>query len=102
MRGHRLRMHACHVERTLRKVEVMLHTRRHRAPKLEPEVLDRLLPASLGGARLSPERSGHVGGASAPESAGGGTHDAAVTIALCDGSRVTFARYVDLSTAVDA
>jgi hypothetical protein len=80
----------------------MSHARRHRAPRLEPELLEYGLgSASLGGATLSPEHGGHVSGAFALEPAGAITH-AAVNITLSDGSHVTFARFVDLPSLADA
>ncbi len=80
----------------------MSHPRRPRAPKLEPELLDRSQgPVSLAGAMLSPDNRGRVCGASVSRAGDAGC-DAPVTIALCDGSQFTFARLVDLRTAADA
>jgi hypothetical protein len=80
----------------------MSHPRRTRAPRLEPELLDRSQgPASLGGATLSPNDRGRVSGASVSR-AGDAGGDAPITVALCDGSQFTFARLVDLRTAADA
>ena len=80
----------------------MSHSRRTRAPKLEPELLDRSQgPASLGGAMPSTNDSGRVSGASVSRAGDAGGH-APITIALCDGSQFTFARFVDLRTAADA
>jgi len=75
---------------------------RMRAPTLEPEVLDRSQgSASLGGATLAQNDRGGVPGASVSR---GGDPDGAApsTIALCDGSRFTFTRFVDLPTLTDA
>jgi len=79
----------------------MSHARRNRAPRLEPELLDRSQgPASLGGTAPSPSDSGRVSGASVSQAGEAGGH-APITIALCDGSQFTFTRFVDLRTAVD-
>ncbi len=80
----------------------MSHPRRTRLPKLEPELLDRSQgPVSLAGATRSPNDHGRVSGASVSR-AGDAGDDAPITIALCDGSRFTFVRFVDLSAAADA
>jgi hypothetical protein len=80
----------------------MSHARRTRAPKLEPELLDRSQgSASLGGATLSPNDGGRVSGASVSQAGNAGGH-APTTIALCDGSQFTFACFVDLRTTADA
>ena len=80
----------------------MPKVRRNRAPKLEPELLDRTQGgASVGGAAPSLHDSGRVSGASVSQSAGMGS-DGPRTIALCDGSQFTFARLIDLSTMTDA
>jgi hypothetical protein len=80
----------------------MPKARRNRAPKLEPELLDRAQGgASVGGAASWLHDSGRVSGASVSQSAGVGS-DAPLTIALCDGSQFTFARLVDVPTTADA
>jgi hypothetical protein len=80
----------------------MSQSRRSRAPKLEPELLDRSQGAtSLGGAMLLANDSGRVSGASVSQAASGG-EQAPTTIALCDGSQFTFTRLVDLRTSADA
>jgi hypothetical protein len=80
---------------------VMSHPHRTRAPKLEPEVIERSQgSASLGGATLANHR-GRVSGASVSR-AGDAGDDAPTTFALCDGSQFTFTRFVDLPTAADA
>jgi hypothetical protein len=83
-------------------VSIMPKVRRNQAPKLEPELLDRAQGgASVGGAAPSLHDSDRVSGASVSQSAWVGS-DAPLTIALCDGSRFTFARLVDLPTSADA
>jgi hypothetical protein len=80
----------------------MPKVRRSRAPKLEPELLDRGEGgASVGGAARSSHDPGRVSGASVSQSTGLGI-DAPLTIAMCDGSQFTFARLVDLPVAADA
>ncbi len=80
----------------------MPKTRRNRAPKLEPELLDRGQGViSVGGAAPSMHDSDRVSGASVSQSAGIG-RETPLTIALCDGSQFTFARLVDVRTAADA
>jgi hypothetical protein len=83
-------------------VSIMLKARRNRAPKLEPELLDRAQGGvSVSGAAPSLHDSGRVSGASAFQSAWVDS-DGPRTIALCDGSQFTFARLVDLPTMTDA
>jgi hypothetical protein len=80
----------------------MPKVRRNRAPKLEPELLDRTQGgASVSGAAQSLHDSGRVSGASVSQSAWVDS-DAPLTIALCDGSQFTFARLVDMPTSADA
>jgi hypothetical protein len=80
----------------------MPKARRNRAPKLEPELLDRAQGgASVGGIAGSLHDSDRVSGASVSQSAGVGS-DGPRTIALCDGSQFTFARLVDMPTMTDA
>jgi hypothetical protein len=83
-------------------VSIMLKARRNRAPKLEPELLDRAQGgASVSGGAQSLHDSGRVSGASVSQSAWV-DGDASLTIALCDGSQFTFARLVDMPTSADA
>jgi hypothetical protein len=81
----------------------MPHARRNRAPKLEPELLDRSQGStSLGGtALLTADDRGRVSGASVSQVVSG-VGQGPTTIALCDGSQFTFTRLVDLRTSADA
>ena len=74
---------------------------RYRAPKLEPELLERCHgSASLGGTTSTSDDIDRVAGASVSRVSGGNL-GAARTITLCDGSQFTFARLVDLQTSAD-
>lgn len=79
----------------------MSHVRRSRAPRLEPELLDRSQGGtSLGGAATPAHGGGRVSGASVSQATDAGG-PAGATIELCDGSQFTFARLADLRTAAD-
>lgn len=80
----------------------MPYSRTHRAPKLEPELLQRAAgPGSIAGGMAEAQDGGRVAGATAS-----GPYavdpDASTTITLCDGSRFTFTRLADLRTTADA
>ncbi len=80
----------------------MPQVRRNRAPKLEPELLERGRGVgSVGGGTAPAKDNTRVSGASVSQSADV-RGDASTTIALCDGSQFTFTRLVDLPTTADA
>jgi hypothetical protein len=80
----------------------MPQARRTRAPKLEPELLDRARgTASVSGAMSPPRSSNRVSGASVSQPATVG-RATPITVELCDGSQFTFARLIDLPTEADA
>lgn len=80
----------------------MPQVHRNRAPKLEPELLERGRGVgSVGGGAAPAKDNTRVSGASVSQCADVDVA-APMTIALCDGSQFTFTRLVDLPTAADA